>query len=534
MCLSHLGSCKLPVGSLKRTHAMPKTPSDKLYRLVSSLTPTEKRYFRIFIRGKTDRDSKYLQLFEVMSAAPEFDEAQFQHKIYKGRPVEGKKFSELKAYLYDLVLKCLQSFDEQHSVEYKIGQLLQSTMVLFKRGHYSDCRELLQKARKTAVHFECFSYQLEIIRWEKQLAYTQMDADFLDKNLEQLHFEESRALEQLQNLAIYRKAFFEVYAVVKREALQRNKDRMQKMRTIVSSEAFQSLDHAISHSARVQQLRTLNLYHYAALEQEEFYNSGVKLINLIESQPHFLSDNLADYIAALSNLVLACGMLKKYEEVRICLKKLRELNPLTADDRRKIHRQYFTIFFALCTYSGDFEAARREMEVCQAEAAAFDPRYYETASFYYQYALISFGCGDFDNAMNYLNEWHNQPRSVEREDLQSVARIFSLILHVEMGNTMLIESLLRSTKRFLKKKNRFQDLEQRFIHFVSDLSRLPAGKAQLEAYEKMHQELHGADNLPATKALLQTFDLDAWLLSKLKGKSFAAIVREKWAEGIEI
>ncbi len=511
---------------------MPKMPSDKLYRLVSSLTPTEKRYFRIFIRGKTDRDSKYLQLFEAMSAATAFDEAQFKHKIYKGRPVHGKKFSELKAYLYDLVLKCLQSFDEQHSVEYKIGQLLQSTMVLFKRGHYNDCRELLHKARKTALQFECFSYQLEIIRWEKQLAYTQMDADFLDKNLDQLHFEESRALEQLQNLAIYRKAFFEVYAMVKREALQRNKDRLNKIRAIISSDPFQSLDHAISHSARVQQLRTLNLYHYAALEQEEFYTSGVKLIDLIESQQHFLSDNLADYIAALSNLVLACGMLKKYDEVRICLKKLRELAPLTADDRRKIHRQYFTIFFALCTYSGDFQAARREMEICQAEAAAFDPRYYETASFYYQYALISFGCNDFNNAMNYLNEWHNQPRSVEREDLQSVARIFSLILHIEMGNNMLIESLLRSAKRFLKKKNRFQDLEQRFINFVSELSRLPSGKSQLEAYEKMHQDLHKSDNLPATKALLQTFDLDAWLVSKLKGETFAAIVREKWAEGV--
>ncbi len=510
---------------------MPKTPSDKLYRLVSALTPTEKRYFRIFVRGKTERDSKYLQLFEAMSSAQEFDEEQFKQKIYKGHPVEGKKFSELKAYLYDLVLKCLQNFDEQHSVDYKIGQLLQSTMVLFRRGHYSDCRELLQKARKIAVHFECFSYQLEIIRWEKQLAYTQMDADFLDKNLEQLHFEESRALEQLQNLAIYRKAFFEVYAVVKREALLRNKDRMDKMRQIVRGTAFQTLDHAISHSARVQQLRTLNLYHYAALEQEAFYDSGVKLIDLIESQPHFLSDNLADYIAALSNLVLACGMLKKYDEVRICLKKIRELRPLTADDSRKIHRQYFTIFFALCTYSGDFEAARREMEICQAEAAAFDPRYYETASFYYQYALISFGCEDFNNAMHYLNEWHNQPRSVEREDLQTVARIFSLILHIEMGNTLLIESLLRSAKRFLKKKNRFQDLEQRFINFVAELNRTPKGKTQIEIYEKMHQELHAADNLPATKALLQTFDLDAWLLSKIKGQSFAAIVREKWDEG---
>lgn len=510
---------------------MPKTPSDKLYRLVQSLSPTEKRYFRIFIRGKTDRDSKYLQLFEAIAGPGNFDEEMFKHKIYKGVPVEGKKFSELKAYLYDLVLKCLQSFDEQHSVDYKIGQLLQSTTVLYKRGHYSDCRELLQKARKTAIRYECFSYQLEIIRWEKQLAYTQMDADFLDKHLEQLHFEEDRALDQLQNATIFRKSFFEMYAAIKREALQRSKDRMQYLNGLVSGEMFQSLDHAISHRARVQQLRTLNLYYYAALEQEKFYESGGKLIDLIESQPHFLHDNISDYIAALSNQVLACGLLKKYQEVRVCLNKLRELKPLTEDDRRKIHRQYYTNFFALCTYSGDFEAARREMQHCQTEAAAFDPRGYETASFHYQYALICFGCNDFDASMHYLNQWHNQPRSVEREDLQSVGRMFSLILNIEMGNTVLLESLLRSATRFLKKKNRFLSLEQRFIHFVSELTRLPAGKAQLEAFEKMREDLHKEMNQPATKALLQTFDLDTWLESKISGKSFAAIVQQKWAEG---
>ena len=46
---------------------MPKTPSDKLFRLVNSLSPAEKRYFRIFIRGKTERDSKYLQLFDAIA-----------------------------------------------------------------------------------------------------------------------------------------------------------------------------------------------------------------------------------------------------------------------------------------------------------------------------------------------------------------------------------------------------------------------------------------------------------------------------------
>lgn len=509
---------------------MPKTPSDKLYRLIQSLSPSEKRYFRIFIRGKTERDSKYLQLFEAMAAQEVFDEEKLKWLIYDGAPVEGKKYSELKAYLYELVLKCLQNFDEQHAVDYKIEQFLQSTAVLFKRGLYQDCRELLQKARKIALRYECFPQILEIVRWEKQLAYTQMDADYLDQHLDQLHFEENRALEQLNNIILYRKSFFEVYAAIKREALHRSKDRIQQLRNLVDHEPFHSLDHAISHRARVLQLRTLNLFHYAVLEYEDFYKTGGQMISMIESQPHFLADNISDYIAALSNQVLACGLLKKYDEVLLCLKKLRELKPLTADDRRKIHRQYFTNYFALCTYSGDFEAAHREMLICQAEAAALNAKGYETASFYYQYALISFGCGHYDEAMQYLNEWNNQRRSVEREDLQSVARILTLILHFEQKNTVLIESLQRSTTRFLKKKNRFLALEQRFVNFFSALIRTTNQRAEVEIFEKMQAHLKQEQNEPAIKALLQTFDLDAWLESKIQGQSFAAIVRKKWLE----
>ncbi|MBL7775253.1 MAG: hypothetical protein JNK89_04580, partial [Saprospiraceae bacterium] len=53
---------------------MAKTPSDKLYRLVRGLSPAEKRYFRLFIRGKPERDSKYLQLFDAMAAMEPFDD----------------------------------------------------------------------------------------------------------------------------------------------------------------------------------------------------------------------------------------------------------------------------------------------------------------------------------------------------------------------------------------------------------------------------------------------------------------------------
>lgn len=506
---------------------MAKTPSDKLYRLIRSLSPAEKRYFRIYIRGKTDRNSKYLHLFSLMSAQETFDEEFLKSRIYKNRAPEGKKYSELKSYLYNLVLKSLQAFDEQQSIQYKLHELLQGVLALYKRGLYEDCRELLSKASKIARQYEDFGTLLEIIRWEKQLAYTRMDVDFLHKNLEQLQFQEEQAFQLLRNNSEYQKIFFQVYtANFKREASPKSADQMAPLFQLTGQNAIlEDPDLARSHKARILYYRTLNIYYYATGQYEQFYESGEKLMQLLESQPHFLRENLADYIATLSNLILSCGLLQRYADVRIYLEKLHGLTPITVDDRRKIHRQYYSNLFALCSFTGEFEEARRAMARCQEEAELISTQGHETASFYFQYCTICFGCSDYSGALDYLNLWLGQPRSVEREDLQSLARILSLILHFEMGNLMLLESLTRATARFLQKKNRYQDLERRFIHFIHDLTKSHGASEIRAAFQKAKEDLPG---LPGYRILLQTFDLEAWLDSKIKGHTFAATVQQKW------
>lgn len=507
---------------------MAKTPSDKLHRLIRSLSSAEKRYFRIFIRGKTERESKYLRLFEAMAATSTFDEEKLKKKVYENHLPESKKYSELKAYLYDLVLKSLQTFDEQRSVESRLNQFLQGVEVLYRRGHYDDCLELLQKATRLARHYEGFTHLLEIIRWKKQLAYTRMDVDFLHKHLEQLLYEEEHTLEQLRNASTYRKVFFQVYALLKREPQHRGENRLDQLQSLVNQEFFSSPDLAISHKARVMYYRTLNVYYYAVLDYGAFYQTGQKLISLLESQPHFLQENLSEYIAGLSNLILSCGLLRKYDEVRSSLQKLRNLRPVTEDDRRKIHRQYFSNIFVLCIYTGDFAEGYAEMERCQHEAADFDPHDYETASFYFQYSVICFGNNDYNGALGHLNHWLNQPRSAVREDLQSLARILQLILHYEMNNIVLLESLLRSATRFMQKKHRLFELERRFMHDLVEVTKVNTVRERNHVFQKMKMDLEEQAKLPEVNALLQTFDLGAWLDSKMNRQTFAATVRAKF------
>ena len=92
---------------------------------------------------------------------------------------------------------------------------------------------------------------------------------------------------------------------------------------------------------------------------------------------------------------------------------------------------------------------------------------------------------------------------------------------------------MRSATRFLQKKNRLYDLEQRFIHFMQELMRQPSEREQQGIFQKMKIDLQEIALLPGAKALLQTFDLEAWLDAKTSGRTFAAEVREKWRRETE-
>lgn len=506
-----------------------KTPSDKLHRLIRALTPTEKRYFRIFVRSRSERDSKYLYLFDLLDRAKVEDDAFLRKKIYKSQVVKGKKFTELKSYLYDLILKCLQSYEEEYAVAHRLNHLMQGAMVLFNRGLYDDCRDMLNKATKLARHYEVFSVLLEIAQWEKRLAYTKMDVDFLDRHLERIQYEEDRVHGQLRQVMLYRKGFFQVYTAIKRYAQHRDNAQIEQLRSIVEQDVFANPDLADSHTARIFRYRTLNLYHYAARENEQFYETGKQLVALIESQPHFLREDLSDYIAALSNLILSCGLTGRIEEVRASLAKMRGLKAKSMDDRQKIHRQYYSNLFAFSIYTGDFKEARIEMEHCRREALKIESNDYETSSFIYQYCIICFGCENYAEALDYLNQWLAMPRSVERQDLQSLARILALILHYEMGNYMLLESLVRSTTRFLQTHNQYYVIEQRFIQGIGEALKGQSVKDHQGAFQQVRNDLLQPAMMAMAKPLLQTFDLDAWLESKITNQPFIVCAKKKAA-----
>jgi len=69
------------------------------------MSAMEKRYFKVV----------------AIDAQLEFDDQTVMEHVYKGEVISRKKYSELKGYLYDVILKTFQSFDEKSSISNKLA-----------------------------------------------------------------------------------------------------------------------------------------------------------------------------------------------------------------------------------------------------------------------------------------------------------------------------------------------------------------------------------------------------------------------------
>ncbi|MDV7399788.1 hypothetical protein RZS08_50705, partial [Arthrospira platensis SPKY1] len=76
----------------------------------------------------------------------------------------------------------------------------------------------------------------------------------------------------------------------------------ERLGEIVGSPLLKDSKQASSHYAKILYYRTRSIYHLALSELPAFYELSKALIELMEAQPHFLKEDVSEYISALSNL----------------------------------------------------------------------------------------------------------------------------------------------------------------------------------------------------------------------------------------
>jgi len=146
---------------------------------------------------------------------------------------------------------------------------------------------------------------------------------------------------------------------------------------------------------------------------------------------------------------------------------------------------------------------------------------------YYKIACLYFGNENFNESIHWLNKIINTEEGGLREDVLCFARILNLISHFELGNTDVIEYYLRSTYRFLSRKDDLHNYQKYILNFMKGLTRGMSNEDFVYKFKDLRKKLLPLVNSPYEKRAFIYFDIISWLESKIEDRPIKTIIKEK-------
>ncbi len=489
------------------------TPQSDVFDLIKSLSPTGKRYFKIYAQAIGGRESSgYLKLFDFLDTLPVYDESLVKKKFKNERFI--RQLSVLKNYLYDLILRSMVHGSREYHPAAEMQMQLASVQLLYEAGLHKSCIKRIRKLKEKAGQQEEFGVWDKLCDWEIRILMNEANtSEAIVKAEEQIEVQKKRLADlnfKLKSLQVYdytNKG--ELFTETKKGKLP---------------DLYTALDQKPPHEADCGILG--KYYYHTALkilskqlskEKEELFHAG-KAMRLLESNPHFLEANMRLYITVMYNYSIVLTSQKKFSLLKDFVQEKKKLIRQLSDERHRELKHVAEVMLfnitILLYINGELPALPRN-SVAIAQKYIAQSRNYANAFHILELCRnmmnALFMDEAYEDALFFLNEVLNNNRYKQVPLAYARMRYWELFIHHELGNAQMVKSLTNNLIRLLRKQQLIKSFDQKFISFLKTTE--PANKAAL-----LHQLISDLEknNPSSTFSIIQDeIPLETWLMKKL-------------------
>lgn len=504
-------------------------PSTELFKLIKSLSKSEKRFFKLSSSLQSG-EKNYLKIFDFIEKQDDYDEVLLK-EVFKDE-IFIKHLPSEKNHLYKLILKSLRSYYSEESVSSQLKQEIKNVEILYNKALYRECEKFVSRAKQLAQKYEKFYYWFELISWEKKLLESAYESGEFTTDLEELVAEEEMVIAKLRNLAEYTILYSKINHIFRSGGFTRNEKERKDVEAIADYHLIKGKNTALSTRAAsicyyVKGLCAATNRNYA--DSFLFFN---KTREILDNNPFIKLDATQRYVMTLFHLLrcyIDSGEFAKAEELIVEIRKLRGKKGFNSMDILvRIFANVSNQELVLLHTKGEFEKSIELIDDIEEQQVMFDEKVSKEMEVLLTYnkAYSYFGIGDYKKALYYLNIVLNDNEQNLRQDIYSFARLFNLVIHFELGNYDFLEYVIKSTSRYLNKQERDYQVENACIKHLRKLAKTTSGVNQIEIFEKMLVDLNELLKDPNEQAVLEYFNIIAWIESKLNRISFDEAVRK--------
>ncbi len=503
-------------------------PSTELFDLIKSLTKSEKRFFKLHSSLQSG-DKNYLRIFDAIDKQKVYEEDAIKKQFAKETFI--RHLPSEKNHLYKLILKALRAYHAESSVSGILKQEIKNIEILYQKALYVECNKLLHRAKRTARENERFYYLFELLSWEKMLLEEAYESGEFTKDLDALIEEERSVIEKLRNLASYHILYSKINYVFRSGGYVRTEEEHAMVQEISDHPLIKGKNTALSFRAATICYYTQGFCHWAKRDWRTSLEKFLRVKEILDENPLIRADLPKRYIRTMHYIINGQIELRDLKSARDNIALLRKLPGSKGFEGLNIEAQVF-----VASYLGELRLLDRSGEHVQAIKLADDilqgmermgPRLHKEheLEFYFALACAHFGGGEMNKALFWLNKVLNDNEPTLRQDIFTYARLFNLVVHYELGNFDLLEYIVRSTQRFLNKRQRAYQVEVTLIDTVKKLARITDPEMKRKTFQDLRALLTDLFQDANESMVLKYFDVLAWVDSHIEELAFSEIVK---------
>lgn len=508
-------------------------PSRELFDLIKSLTKSEKRFFKLSSSLQSG-EKNYVKIFDAIDKQSEYDEEEIKAQFANERFI--KHLPSEKNHLYRTILKSLRAFHADNSVSGILKQELKNIEILYKKALYPECNKFLVRAKKLAVEYEKFYYHFELLNWEKILLEEAYESGEFNKDIDGLIREEQEVIEKLRNLAAYHILYSKINYVFRSGGYVRNDADRALVEEISHHPLIIGRNTALSYRAATICYYIQGFCATANVDKETALEKFFRVKEILDNNITIRKDLPNRYMRVLCHILNIQVDLGRISEAREMIETIRTMSGKTNFDTDDItelsFRSTYLAELKLCERSGDYDRAleitEEIIQYLEAQSGRLSKEH--ELHFINSVASIYFGLGRFKESLQWLNRVINDNETSLRQDIYSYARLFNLVLHYELKNYTLLEYIVKSTYRYLSRRQRDHQVEVTILNHMKMLARNKEESDPKPIFEAFAAALDENLDEETRQVITTHFNFPAWVLSKVEGIPFADAMKRQYLE----
>jgi len=430
----------------------------------------EKGYFVKFAK-MLGKGNNHITLFSILSDMDSFDKDILLKKL-KRKKLHISNLNVTLHHLYQFTLKSLRLFHEKNYYKIQIHNLISEAEILIGKNLKSQALKILRKAETISKELNSYTTLIEIQKIKAVLLVATSKTQLIE-GIQESYSDIEHSLDILEEEIYFRKLnhlTFGCFRINKMDAQHQHKNILDY---VTNNPRLNSKEIPNCFYAQSYKENTLGLKESIYTNKEKVNIHYKKRIAIWNDSPTMIKAEPLIYRNIISNYLVNAIFIKNVNDFDEQMKNLENIPTRFENDKIELFQSKIYLEQLYYLNYRKLEQAYQLIEENKLLLEKYNSKmnFSRLTIIQYNFLIICFLKEKHNEAIIWLNKILYEKKAEPRKNVRLFCRIMELILHYELDNYDLLDSLITSVWRKRKSDDSFYEYSESILRHIKALAK---------------------------------------------------------------